>query len=508
MIIVERKCNQDNEIFCDESVNDIDENQINDTSDIKNRKRYDYETVKKLFESRGYKLISTTYIRSTDKLSYICPKGHLGTVTLKNFKNNNTGCGRCSRPKPKSKYEKSNKQKPKKYTIEFIKKTFEDEGYIVHTDKYINSMTKIEFTCPNNHRGSMLFYAFFIEDRRCNACKYLKMADQFKTDINKIKEEFTKLNFVLLTDHNTNSRAPIKFICPNNHETEMAYSAWKNSDYKCYPCYLEELRKSKAFTYEHVKKIFDDKNCILLTQNYINAKQSLIYICSIGHYTNATLDGFTRVEHTLCGYCSQVYKKTIEEVRTEFKKVGYTLTSTEYINAKTPLEFICNNGHKHQMTWTHFDQGERCAKCISNRGIDACTIYLDQIDVSYELEYKFPDCKNIRPLPFDIYVNKTFLLERDGKHHFFPADWFGGIDAFITQTERDNIKTMYCINNNIPLLRISYKELKQTPILIKNFINQLKTRNKSVPLVSFSNSTLYEKQIKMYNEASKKYKKI
>ena len=51
--------------------------------------KYTYDDVKKLFEERGYKLISTTYTRSTEKLEYECSNGHTGTVTFKNFKNRN-----------------------------------------------------------------------------------------------------------------------------------------------------------------------------------------------------------------------------------------------------------------------------------------------------------------------------------------------------------------------------------------------------------------------------------
>jgi len=475
----------------------LNENIPNLNKKVNTNKKSDYKTVKDLFESRGYTLISTQYNKATDKLEYMCPKQHKGSVTFKNFKNRNSGCPKCAKSTPRQKPE--NRKKPEKYTIEFIKKTFENEGYIIHTTEFPNAKTKIKFTCSNDHNDSILFYKFYLYGYRCNQCKYLKMADQYKCDINEIRKEFDELNFKLISTTYI-SKKPIKFICSNNHKTEMFYMNWKKSKHKCRICYFGELQKSKAFTHKYVKEIFENKNCMLLTNNYINAKQSLEYICPNNHHTSTTFDKFNSSNNVLCGYCSRIYRKTIDEMKIEFENVGYTLLSTEYTNAKTPLKFICNNGHRHQLSWTHFDRGQRCAQCVSNRGIDECVIYLKKHNIPYKLEHRFPDCKNVKPLPFDIYVNDTFMIERDGRQHFEIVDHFGGIDTYISQTERNRIKTMYCINKNIPLLRISYKELKQTPTIIENFINQLKTHNKTIPLVSFSNPNLYKHQINLYNK--------
>lgn len=104
--------------------------------------RYTYEDVKKIFEKREYQLISKSYIRPTENLEYICPKGHYGSITFKNFKNRNAGCKKCVVRKPRIRKNAKNK-KPEYYTIEFIKKIFEAEDYIVHTTEYKNAKTKI-----------------------------------------------------------------------------------------------------------------------------------------------------------------------------------------------------------------------------------------------------------------------------------------------------------------------------------------------------------------------------
>jgi hypothetical protein len=61
---------------------------------------------------------------------------------------------------------------------------------------------------------------------------------------------------------------------------------------------------------------------------------------------------------------------------------------------------------------------------------------------------------------FDFAILKNdvlqYLIEYDGAQHFKPIKWMGGIESFTSLKKRDDIKTQYCINNNIPLIRIPY----------------------------------------------------
>ena len=57
----------------------------------------------------------------------------------------------------------------------------------------------------------------------------------------------------------------------------------------------------------------------------------------------------------------------IEHIRKRFKEVGYKLLSEEYINNRTKLEFVCDVGHQHSITWNCFQSGTRCGKCFIKR---------------------------------------------------------------------------------------------------------------------------------------------
>lgn len=85
-----------------------------------------------------------------------------------------------------------------------------------------------------------------------------------------------------------------------------------------------------------------------------------------------------------------------------------------------------------------------------------------------ETEVTFDDCYFKGKLAFDFkcvsaYGN-TFLIEYDGEQHEYPINWYPSIEKnysnFISLQCKDWIKDKYCIDNNIPLIRI--KASKQT----------------------------------------------
>ena len=140
----------------------------------------------------------------------------------------------------------------------------------------------------------------------------------------------------------------------------------------------------------------------------------------------------------------------------------------EYINAKTPILhrcLICEN--EWEVTPDSVLRGTGCPKCKTSIGEKKISQWLDENNINYISQYKFSDCRDIRSLPFDFYLQDyNICIEYDGIQHFQPVDYFGGEDDFKITQLHDKIKTQYCKDNNIDLLRISYqqdveKELKK-----------------------------------------------
>lgn len=103
--------------------------------------------------------------------------------------------------------------------------------------------------------------------------------------------------------------------------------------------------------------------------------------------------------------------------------------------------------------------------------------YLKDNNISYERQKRFPDCKYIYTLPFDfaLYNNDgslNCLVEYDGQQHYKCIDFYGGEDAYLARQRNDNIKNQYCIDNDIKLVRIDYKnKAEDIEKIITNIMN-------------------------------------
>ena len=93
---------------------------------------------------------------------------------------------------------------------------------------------------------------------------------------------------------------------------------------------------------------------------------------------------------------------------------------------------------------------------------------LDRYNIEYLREYIF---KNLPRYKFDFYLpNLNTIIEFDGIQHFEPVKRFGGVKMFEKIKIRDLIKDKYCLDNNIKLIRISYKEVEIVEAIILNSI--------------------------------------
>ena len=92
---------------------------------------------------------------------------------------------------------------------------------------------------------------------------------------------------------------------------------------------------------------------------------------------------------------------------------------------------------------------------------------LKEHNIEFYSEYRFSDCRNHFPLPFDFYLPEYNLcIEFDGRQHFEETNHFGhGIEH---QKKHDEIKNQYCKEHSIDLLRISYKQISKINEILKN----------------------------------------
>ena len=152
--------------------------------------------------------------------------------------------------------------------------------------------------------------------------------------------------------------------------------------------------------------------------------------------------------------------KDTEEFKKELERkypLQYTVLG-EYVNNKTPIMIRHKCGYEWLVTPKNILRAKCCPKCILSKGETFISDYLTAKNVRFIQQYRFEDCRNKNPLPFDfaVFVNDELrLIEFDGAQHFGKSNCWGKADKS-SVLYRDAIKNKYCEDHNIPLLRIPY----------------------------------------------------
>jgi len=116
------------------------------------------EKARAVFELEGYELLTNVYVNARTLMLYKCPKGHIHTTTLDNFKRGYR-CPYCN-------------GRPIK-TINEVRRLFSEESYTLLSNKYLNVKQKLRYKCPVGHFGEICLSSWQMGNR-CRVCAYIK----------------------------------------------------------------------------------------------------------------------------------------------------------------------------------------------------------------------------------------------------------------------------------------------------------------------------------------------
>ena len=308
-----------------------------------------------------------------------------------------------------------------KYTTE----SFIEKASLVHDNKYDYSKTEytgcyseITIICPEHGEfkqkpGMHLF------GNGCKQCYFKKVSERCNKGIDKFIEEASiahnnKYDYSLAVYKNTHSK--LKIICPEHGE-------------------FEQIAK------DHFKGRGCQK-CGNISSG-INGRVSLedfIYRSSIAHNNK------------------------------------YDYSKTKYITSDKKVTIICPIHGKFKQIANDHIKGIGCATCRESKGETRIRFILKKLNINFIQEHTFINCinkKTKKRLPFDFYLpDYNLCIEYDGIQHFKPFSFSNDqtyslmYNNLKSLRSRDNIKTKYCIKNNIKLLRIPYWEFNNIHTII------------------------------------------
>lgn len=272
-------------------------------------------------------------------------------------------------------------------------------------------------------------------------------------------------NVILLGDYDGYNNKTTHYCLLHNEKWEVKPASVLHGA-GCEKCRIERFKKTKTKTHmKYLKDIEKVNPYIIPIDNYIDAKTPIRHFCTL-HSITWEIMPTNILAGNGCKEClkekiSKKNRKTQEQYIIDlFNKNSNIILIGKYINALVPTRHKCLLcGNEWDATPGNILYGVGCPKCQISHGERKISDWLEMHNFSFLIQYKFKDCVDKRPLPFDFYLpNNNTCIEYDGQQHFYSVDYFGGEDAFIKRQRHDKIKNDYCKNNNISLLRISYKD--------------------------------------------------
>jgi very-short-patch-repair endonuclease len=121
------------------------------------------------------------------------------------------------------------------------------------------------------------------------------------------------------------------------------------------------------WTLEQIREEVEKRGYTLLSDKY-KGNVKLILRCREGHIWNTFWNAFRYHKNANCPLCVKEKRKyTHEHVNSRVEKRGYKLLS-KYIGHGTRMKIECPKGHQYKTTWSVFYQGSDCPECnIQNR---------------------------------------------------------------------------------------------------------------------------------------------
>lgn len=194
-------------------------------------------------------------------------------------------------------------------------------------------------------------------------------------------------------------------------------------------------------------------------------------ICKCGN--EAVVDARKIRNHKTSSCGCGLHKLRNSMIGKRFGKLIVVERAENYISSvsgQTKIQYLCkcDCGSTVITTASALSQGlTRSCGCVRSVSEQRVEELLKRRGIRFKREFKFGDCKDKRPLPFDFaildeHAMPIVLIELDGIQHYLPAF---GRNVEYTQGH-DKTKTEYCSKHNIPLIRIPYWNLSKVEEIV------------------------------------------
>jgi hypothetical protein len=295
--------------------------------------------------------------------------------------------------------------------------------------------------------------------------------------IHKDKFDLSKVVYI-------NKRKKIVVICKEHGPWETSIEQLFRGQ-GCRVCGKMGAAKKRRLSFEDFEqkanKIHNSKY-IYKKDKYIKSSLETEIICKehgIFKMTPSVHIGVQKQGCAKCGFISQKNKRKMS--LTEFikrsniihsDKYEYNLVSFE--NQRDIIKIICKKHGLFEQNVSNHLTGSGCPDCNNSKGENKVKEILLKHYIPFIQQKTFRDLKDISLLKCDFYLPKyKCIIEFNGRQHYEIVPKFGGEKGYTENKRRDELKKLYCLNKNILLIEIHYKEKNIEQLII----NALKIKN-------------------------------
>lgn len=225
------------------------------------------------------------------------------------------------------------------------------KGGICLSKEYVTSKKNLQWRCAQGHVWQATPNS--IKNTWCPTCADIEWKILSLKDMRKLAE--SKGGKCLSTDYvNVNSK--LLWQCSEGHTWKAVPSTVKLGHW-CPSCAGQERG-----TIEKMRELARSKGGKCLSEVYVNSNTKLLWQCGEGHTWEAVPSSVKA--KSWCAKCAGLDKGTIEEMKTLAAAKGGKCLSTEYVNSKTKLRWLCANGHEFlSAPGNIISGGHWCPKC-------------------------------------------------------------------------------------------------------------------------------------------------
>jgi len=291
-----------------------------------------------------------------------------------------------------------------------------------------------------------------------------------------------------LDDEYINISTKVWFKCNKGHRVKMAPNRFRYGD-RCSKC----SGKYKPTTEEVGKEIEDLYNGeYSLDSEYKNNKSPIYLIHNVcGHRFKNNRDNLInrgikcpcpKCQIHCIPYTNKTYEKKFYENHKDLILLQkWSETENNKIRVKCKIHNYEWDANKYWINRSSNPTG--CPICSSSKGESKIRQFLLENKILFEEQKRFDDLSDKRTLPFDFMVsvnNKFFLIEYDGEFHEKSFnDSNNSIKKFEKIKKHDKMKNEYCLQNNIELLRINYRDFSDINVILQKKLKEYEAQRLS-----------------------------